>query len=132
MTFTALGIDRRRRRRLTVFWKYFLVNFIILIFYFLFIPRRNQVMDVWTLAEQIQTVLYGTSVCWSFVYVCLKVSRACLHWRPQNLLIFAIAGSSFLYGFLKTLNSFIGDGTNHPDLITWLKNMEPRDYKVSE
>ena len=88
-------------------------------------------MDVWLLAGQIQALLYGTSVCWSFVYVCLKVSRACLvRSRPQNLLIFAIAGSSFSYGFLKTLNSFTGDGANHPDLIAWHKNMEPRDYKV--
>ena len=81
-------------------------------------------MDVWLLAGQIQTFLYGTSVCWSFVYVFFKVSRACLvHSRPaQNLLIAAIAGSSFLYGFLKTLNSFTGNGTN----------MEPRGYKVSE
>ena len=91
-------------------------------------------MDVWLLAGQIQTLLYGTSVCWSFVYVCLKVSRACLvHSRPaQILLIVAIAGSSFLYGFLKTLKSFTGNGTNHLDLIAWHKNIEPTDYQVSE
>lgn len=87
-------------------------------------------MDVWMLAEQIQALLYGTSVCWSFVYVCLKVSRDCLHSRSQNLLIFLVAGSFFLFGFLKTLVSFIGDAKSHPDLITWLTNMEPGSYKV--
>ena len=90
-------------------------------------------MDVWLLAGQIQTLLYGTSVCWSFGYVCLKVSRACTgHSRPQNLLLCAIAGSSFLYGFLKTLNSFTSDSANRPDLTAWHENKEPRDYKVSE
>ena len=84
------------------------------------------------LAEQIQTLLYGTSVCWSFVYVCLKVSRDCLHSRSQNLFIFLIAGSFLLFGFLKTLLNFISDAKNHPDLITWLTNMEPRGNKVSE
>ena len=108
--------------------------FFILNFYFLFIQRKRQVMDVWLLAGQIQTLLYGTSVCWSFVYVCLKVSRVCVvHSRPaQNLLIFAIAGSFFLYGFLKTPKIFTGDGKNHLDFTAWHKNMEPTDYKVSE
>jgi len=35
-----------------------------------------------------------------------------------------------LYGFLKTLKSFTGNGTNHLDLIAWHKNIEPTDYQV--
>ena len=87
-------------------------------------------MDVWLLAQHLQALIYGTSVCWSFVYVSLKVSL--LQSQKNSLVIFIIAGSFALYGCLKTFASFIDDTQNYSDYVTWLKDIEPGGYAVSK
>lgn len=89
-------------------------------------------MDPWLLAKPIHSLLYGTSVFLSLVYVSLKVSRDCFSksGNRDRLLLVAVACSFLLYGSFKTLVSFTTDARNHPDLITWLQNLELGDHKV--
>lgn len=89
-------------------------------------------MAFWLLVNPTHSLLHGTSVFLCFVYVCLKLSRDCFSQR--NLLLFVsavVACSFFLHGSFKILVSFISDARNHPDLTTWLANMELGDENVS-